>query len=754
MLTATLRWSRRHLILATALLILSGTLTFAIGVPQAAAAAEVVQFQAAISTTPEGTPPVINVLLTRDPTPPYPAVDVTVSATPSGIDPAEAGDYDLASATVTFPSGDPSGTARPVSITFPEDAVFENDEELTLTIESVSVGTIGTPSTHTATIANDDPAPTLDILDASNGEGAGPATFTVRRTGLTELAATAVATPSSGTATATADFDATPGAVSVLPGGATGTDTFSVPLVADAIYEKDESFTVTLAGYSGPGDFSAIGTIVDDDDPPTLSIDDVTVNESDGSATFTVTRSGLTAFAAEVDVATADDTAAAGEDYTADSDTLTIGPGGATATAAFVVPITADDFDEDAEAFRVNLSDPDEATIADSSGTGTINDDDTAGVDVDEDDGVIVLEGDSPDTFTVVLTSEPRADVTVAITNADSQTIASPTELTFTAANWDTPQDVTVTAVEDGIDEEDPHSSVITLTTASSDDDYDGVPLGAVIASVADADALVVSIDGPSFGAVDATSVFSAMVNAGGTGTITYDWSVFFDGVPVQGVDGDEATFQFTPSEGGEYIVSAIVGDDQGQNPAVFIFFTALGDIGTSVFIQDIIWLAEEGITRGCNPPDNDQFCPDKTVTRGQMAAFLVRFLDLNAIDPTIEFTDTAGSIFEQDILKLATAGITRGCNADGSEFCPDKGVTRGQMAAFLVRAFGLTDNGGGDLFDDDDDSIFEDDIDKLATAGITRGCNPPDNTNFCPDKTVTRGQMAAFLHRAEDLLP
>ena len=88
----------------------------------------------------------------------------------------------------------------------------------------------------------------------------------------------------------------------------------------------------------------------------------------------------------------------------------------------------------------------------------------------------------------------------------------------------------------------------------------------------------------------------------------------------------------------------------------------------------------------------------------------------------------------------------------DGTQFCADKGVTRGQMAAFLVRAFGLSDDGGGDLFDDDNDSIFENDIDKLATAEITLGCNPPANTNFCPDKTVTRGQMAAFLHRANNL--
>ncbi|RLE26461.1 MAG: hypothetical protein DRJ50_00860 [Actinobacteria bacterium] len=54
-----------------------------------------------------------------------------------------------------------------------------------------------------------------------------------------------------------------------------------------------------------------------------------------------------------------------------------------------------------------------------------------------------------------------------------------------------------------------------------------------------------------------------------------------------------------------------------------------------------------------------------------------------------------------------------------------------------------------GGTFTDDDTSIFEADIEWLASEGITRGCNPPTNDRFCPDNNVTRGQMAAFLVRA-----
>jgi hypothetical protein len=70
-------------------------------------------------------------------------------------------------------------------------------------------------------------------------------------------------------------------------------------------------------------------------------------------------------------------------------------------------------------------------------------------------------------------------------------------------------------------------------------------------------------------------------------------------------------------------------------------------------------------------------------------------------------------------------------------------------MAAFLVRALDYTDNGGGDLFVDDGDSILAADIDWLGTAGVTRGCSPSTNDKYRPTGNVTRGQMASFLHRA-----
>ena len=174
-----------------------------------------------------------------------------------------------------------------------------------------------------------------------------------------------------------------------------------------------------------------------------------------------------------------------------------------------------------------------------------------------------------------------------------------------------------------------------------------------------------------------------------------------------------------------------------------------------STFATEIGWLGAVGITRGCNPPSNDAFCPEDPVTRGQMAAFLTRALGLTTGSDVLPFVDVADSTFAGEILTIAEAGITAGCNPpENDRFCPDEVVTRGQMAAFLVRALDLPPGPGFPSFDvsrfvDDDGSVFEGDITRLAESGITAGCNPPENDRFCPDEPVTRGQMAAFFFRA-----
>ena len=201
-----------------------------------------------------------------------------------------------------------------------------------------------------------------------------------------------------------------------------------------------------------------------------------------------------------------------------------------------------------------------------------------------------------------------------------------------------------------------------------------------------------------------------------------------------------DGTFQ--PSPG----VLAKTGSPQ-VNEALAVRVTddlPFDDIAGTKFVDDIVWAFENGITTGCG---GGNYCPNEAVTRAQMATFLDRALDLDRTSEDF-FTDDENSSHERAINRLAAAGITTGCG--GGKYCPNEPVTRAQMATFLDRALGLPGT-SEDFFTDDETSSHERAINRLAASGITTGCTA---TRFCPNKIVTRGQMAAFLHRAEPLFP
>ena len=169
-------------------------------------------------------------------------------------------------------------------------------------------------------------------------------------------------------------------------------------------------------------------------------------------------------------------------------------------------------------------------------------------------------------------------------------------------------------------------------------------------------------------------------------------------------------------------------------------------DIDDSVHRYDIGVIADLGITKGCNPPSNTEFCPLLDVTRGQMAAFLNRALSLPAA-ATDYFSDDDSSIFESDINRLvAHAGIDLACSE--GLFCPDEPIRRDEMALFLQRAFDLQSTSDAQ-FVDAVGNPYEAEINILAGTGISKGCNPPTNDEFCPDGKVRRQEMASFLVRA-----
>ncbi|MCE1159810.1 MAG: hypothetical protein LWW74_01205, partial [Burkholderiales bacterium] len=240
-----------------------------------------------------------------------------------------------------------------------------------------------TPPTPPVTPVDDRPSISVNNTTASEGDYE---VFTVSLSNPSVQAVSVNLSTTAGTATATTDY--TPTYEVSTDGGTTWTPATSatiaagstsvlvrVPTVQDTIDESDETFTLTATVTSGDTvNPSATGTatILDDDNAPTISINDVTVNESAGTATFTVTLSSMSASTVTVNYGTSNGTAVSGSDYTTASGTVTFAPGVTTQT--ITVPILDDSIYESTETFNVNLSAPVNATIADNLGVGTILD--------------------------------------------------------------------------------------------------------------------------------------------------------------------------------------------------------------------------------------------------------------------------------------------------------------------------------------------------------------------------------------------
>ena len=149
--------------------------------------------------------------------------------------------------------------------------------------------------------------------------------------------------------------------------------------------------------------------------------------------------------------------------------------------------------------------------------------------------------------------------------------------------------------------------------------------------------------------------------------------------------------------------------------------------------------VAAAGITRGCS---SSLYCPNAMVTRGEMATFLARALGLTPVESG-PFVDVAASIHASNINALATAGITSGCS--DSAYCPNRTITREEMASLLARSLNLTAKSAAP-FTDVAGSPYASDIAAIAQAGITVGCEP---SRYCPHDPTSRAQMATFLARA-----
>jgi len=221
--------------------------------------------------------------------------------------------------------------------------------------------------------------PSLSIDDVSVTEGdAGTVTagFTVSLSAASVATVTVDFITNGVTATSGTDFLFGSGTVTFLPGQTS--KPVNITVNGDLLDEFDETLTVDLSNATNAtiGDTQGVGTILDNDSPPTLSINDVSLAEGDAGSTnlvFTVSLSAVSGKDVSVNYLTADNSATQPSDYTLTSGTLTILAG--SPSGPIPVPIVGDTTPESSETFFVNLSVPVNATLADTQGKGTITND-------------------------------------------------------------------------------------------------------------------------------------------------------------------------------------------------------------------------------------------------------------------------------------------------------------------------------------------------------------------------------------------
>ncbi len=281
-------------------------------------------------------------------------------------------DYPAVASPLVIPANALTGT---ITINPTADATIEPDETVIITLTAGTGYTVGTPASATGTILNDDtPMATISVSPSGVAEdGAANLVYTVT---LSQVSPTAksINFAVSGTATSGIDYLAVVSPL-VIPAN-TLTGTITINPTADTTLEFDETVIITLTagtGYTVGTTASATGSLLNDD-PPSLTINDVTVSEGSAgttNATFTVSLNVPTTANVSFDIATANGTAIAGADYVAKSMTGQIIPAGSS-TYTFTVQVNGDTLYEPSETFFVNITNVTNAVVADGQGQGTI----------------------------------------------------------------------------------------------------------------------------------------------------------------------------------------------------------------------------------------------------------------------------------------------------------------------------------------------------------------------------------------------
>jgi large repetitive protein len=307
------------------------------------------------------------------------AGSVTVDYATGAGTATSASDYEATSGTLTFTPGE---TNKIIDANVIGDLVSEPDESFQVNLSN-PVGASLVDASGLGIIIDDEAAPAVSVNDASVQEGNGGTAnlvFTVTLSHPGSSVATVGHETVDATATAPSDYTATSGTLTFNPGETSKTVT--IPVTGDPVDEADETLHLMLLSPSNAAlaDAQGLGTIVDDDATPSVSINDMTVTEGNSGVTpapLIVSLSNPSSQSVDVGFETDDATATAPGDYAAQSGgTVSIGAGQLQAT--IVVDVVGDTVNELDEDYNVFLTSTTHATLSDGEGSGTIANDDRA----------------------------------------------------------------------------------------------------------------------------------------------------------------------------------------------------------------------------------------------------------------------------------------------------------------------------------------------------------------------------------------
>ena len=386
-------------------------------------------------------------------------------------------------------------------------AVIPSGSTTTYTIPNLANGTEYTVQVIATKTGANDGLPSMGVQETPGVTelSLAPTNPTVNETDGTAVFTVTLSLASSGTVTvdyatsditanAGMDYTATLGTLTFMPGETS--KTITITILDDTVYETLERFKVTLSNPAGAAlstaSFANVN-IANDDLVPTVSMADVIVNEDAVTMTLTMTLSHKSSLPVTYETSGMDvsGTATSPNDYLdflpGARITITVPAGDLFAT--FPITIVDDFVDESDETIIITWRQEAgiEATPSSIVFTGTITDNEGSGVSVSPPTLTVAEEDTTERSYTVVLNSQPTADVTVTVEgHAGTVVTPNPTSLNFTPMNWQTAQEVMVTAGNDA----NTANETVTLnhSAASSDTSYDGILIAGVTVTVNDND--------------------------------------------------------------------------------------------------------------------------------------------------------------------------------------------------------------------------------------------------------------------------